>query len=783
MKRQKQTLLTFAKKSTSELIDDNSISGPSGGSLIDNDDEEDQSDPGEEEENSDRQDIEMNVESECTAQCCNANREKANQPTSIKILTKTKRMQGEGKSKQGRVVKASWFKQYPWLSLCETRSKLFCFYCSIAEHRGLMTFSTKADAAFSKEGFCNWKKGLQRFTTHESSQAHSEACMKLKSSVNIGGILDRAHKEQQQTRQRMLLKQLSSLKYLVRQGLAIRGHDEGEGNLIQLLKLRCDDDRELQLWLTEGRYLSPVIVNEQLKLMANQLLRSLLSDVKSVSWFSIMADEATDISHNEQMGVAIRWVSSSYEIQEEPIGLIQVPKTDSETLTSALKDVLIRCVLPLSQCRGQAYDGAANMAGHVSGVAARIKSEQPSALHVHCLAHCLNLCLQDASRTCTIVRDTLDIVTELAKLIRNSAKRSSLFESIKSQMSPDTSNLRPLCPTRWTVRTGAIGAVLANYSTVCSVLDEVHETENDTCAVKAGGLLVQLEKFSTFFGLKFCFLVFSASEQLSITLQGKDTTIQEAKGAAQLTMAFLERQRTESAYDAFYDRVVEQCHDLTDEPVLPRRRNPPRRTANEAECYQPETPKDYYRQKYFEVLDVVSNEISRRFNQSDLTTVADIEKMLLAAANGQEFTIPESVRTMYKEDLQMIRLPIHLQMLSDIIKRYGELTGIPVKQVTNIRTICQSMQEVPGAKDLCTEVHRLIQLFLTIPVTTATSERTFSAMRRLKNYLRSSMTQERLNHVLLLHCHKSRTDNINLNSVASNFIAVNERREQFFGKT
>ena len=76
------------------------------------------------------------------------------------------------------------------------------------------------------------------------------------------------------------------------------------------------------------------------------------------------------------------------------------------------------------------------------------------------------------------------------------------------------------------------------------------------------------------------------------------------------------------------------------------------------------------------------------------------------------------------------------------------------------------MNEVPGAKRLCSELHRLLRLFM-IPVTTASSERTFSAMRRLKSYLRSSMTQERLNHILLLHCHKSRTDSIDIRRIAS----------------
>ena len=62
----------------------------------------------------------------------------------------------------------------------------------------------------------------------------------------------------------------------------------------------------------------------------------------------------------------------------------------------------------------------------------RVKREQPAALHVHCLAHCLNLCLQDAGRICSHVRDTLELIVELVKLIKYSPKRSSLFQSLKS---------------------------------------------------------------------------------------------------------------------------------------------------------------------------------------------------------------------------------------------------------------------------------------------------------------------------------------------------------------
>ena len=94
------------------------------------------------------------------------------------------------------------------------------------------------------------------------------------------------------------------------------------------------------------------------------------------------------------MCVCIRWVDENLLIHETPLELIHVPKTDSATLVACIKDCLVRFVLPLSQCKGQAYDGASNMSGHRQGVAATIQREYPTALYAHCLAHCTNLSLQ-----------------------------------------------------------------------------------------------------------------------------------------------------------------------------------------------------------------------------------------------------------------------------------------------------------------------------------------------------------------------------------------------------
>ena len=189
--------------------------------------------------------------------------------------------------------------------------------------------------------------------------------------------------------------------------------------------------------------------------------------------------------------------------------------------------------------------------------------------------------------------------------------------------------------------------------------------------MKAGGLLTHLEKFGTYFGLKLSSVVFGATEQLSQTLQGKDTTIQEAKSAALLTISHLRRQRMDSTFSRFYDHVFREAHDITNEPVLLRKHKIPKRINDGAQCYQHETSKDYYGQKYYEVYDIVSNEIFRCFNQRDFTIIAEYEKLLLNAANNFDFTIPEPVHTTYEDDVQIDWLSVQLKMLPDIKKAWG----------------------------------------------------------------------------------------------------------------
>ena len=77
------------------------------------------------------------------------------------------------------------------------------------------------------------------------------------------------------------------------------------------------------------------------------------------------------------------------------------------------------------------------------------------------------------------------------------------------------------------------------------------------------------------------------------------------------------------------------------------------------------------------------------------------------------------------------------------------------------------------------EIDRVLKVYFTVPVTTATAERSFSALKRLKTFVCSSMTQARLNNLLMMYVHDSVTESLDLVDVGNQFVSVNSRRKHY----
>ena len=82
---------------------------------------------------------------------------------------------------------------------------------------------------------------------------------------------------------------------------------------------------------------------------------------------------------------------------------------------------------------------------------------------------------------------------------------------------------------------------------------------------------------------------------------------------------------------------------------------------------------------------------------------------------------------------------------------------------------------------LFSEVIKLIKIILIAPATNAISERSFSTLKRVKTSIRSTMTDSRLNHLLLIHIYKKELDEIDIKSITNEFIQIMESRIATFG--
>ena len=133
----------------------------------------------------------------------------------------------------------------------------------------------------------------------------------------------------------------------------------------------------------------------------------------------------------------------------------------------------------------------------------------------------------------------------------------------------------------------------------------------------------------------------------------------------------------------------------------------------------------------------------------------------------------KAVLEVYGTDLNASDLKLQLEILSTNI-------ADSVTDVVDIKNYLQQLS--PAEKALLSQVILAMKLILVMPARNASSEHSFSAMRRVKSYLWSTMTQERLNHLMILHVHKELTDGLILTNIANEFVSKSERRLQVFGK-
>ena len=218
--------------------------------------------------------------------------------------------------------------------------------------------------------------------------------------------------------------------------------------------------------------------------------------------------------------------------------------------------------------------------------------------------------------------------------------------------------------------------------------------------------------------------------------------------------------RNEQDATSFNEMVKMRAGQLSlEKPSLPRKRKVPNRVDflhgyKETASHHHENGNNFYLAQYFAAIDNIPETIKNRFDQPDYQMYIHMEQTLLKGA--VELDVDQHInmlQTIYKDEFDYITTTYII---------FKPKIEIQSNMLLIMKGIIRHMQELnPGKKALLTQVFQLAQYCLVMPASNTVSEQSFSVLRRIKTYLRNTMTQNRLNHTMCLNIHTDRLMQIN----------------------
>ncbi|XP_058181281.1 uncharacterized protein LOC131299720 [Rhododendron vialii] len=604
---------------------------------------------------------------------------------------------------------------------------------------------------FVGEEYTNWKK-KRRLKTHERSinGAHRQAQKKCQDLLNqkqhIEIVFSKLSDDAKRDYKVRLTASIDCARFLLRQGLSFRGRDESElsnnqGNFLELLKFLCVQNENvravsLKNALENLKLTSPKIQKDICNAAAIETTNAIMEELGD-EFFSILLDDSRDVSTKEQMAVALRYVDKRGCMVERFVGIKHVTSTNALPLKNAIEDLF------------STHNGASNMQGEFNGLKSLILRENESSCKC-----------RDALRE-----------NRAAQII----KALSLGDITSGKGLNQGTTLSRASDTRWGSHYGTLLSVVTMFDSVIDVLDVVVEDASSSDQkLEAFRLLKGMQSFDFVFNLHLMKSVLGITNDLSQALQRKEHGIYNAMTQVQICKQRLQSMR-DSGWSSLMDEVFAFCRGnnigVSSMEGLYVAQGRSRRRAHE------KTISHHY---HFEVMNTVIDrqlqELDNRFNEvsTELLLCVACLNPSNSFASFDEQRLNRFAK-FYPKDFSCIELLAILDQLENFI--IDVRSSFEFSNLKGIGDLAQKMVET--RRDIGYPlVYKLLKLALVLPVSTATVERAFSAMKIVKSRLRNRMGDQWMHDSLLAYIEREIFDSISNEAIMNRFQNMTNRHGQ-----
>ncbi|XP_022032298.1 zinc finger MYM-type protein 1-like [Helianthus annuus] len=458
----------------------------------------------------------------------------------------------------------------------------------------------------------------------------------------------------------------------------------------------------------------------------------------------------------------------------------------SLTLKTHLWRNLLHHQFDVSKIRGQGYDGASNMRGEWNRLQALVLNDCPYAYYVHCFAHKLQLTLVAASREIIPVSQFFSHLASIINVVCASSKRHDDLQRAKAKEIENllelgeiksgkglnqVGTLRRAGDTRWGSHFYSICSLINMYDAarviLKSIIIDAHATGPHRADADAA--YTQMQLFEFVFILHLLKEVMGKTDVLSKALQKKSQDILNAMELVSATKESLNSFRN-NGWDSFITEHQVEMPDMS-APYTSTRYQPRRKDGHV-------TFEHFYRVDLFtSTLDKQLHELNSRFNEH-VIELFSLSASLVPKDHPNGINVEQIgllVEKYYPEDFteqERIDLRCQLDIFNIDMKENPRLSG-----ATTVASLCKILVDTRKRQTYYL-IDRVIRLILTLPVSTATIERGFSAMKIFKNRLRNKMSDEFLANNLVIYIERDIADTFDSSSVIDEFKELKGRRAE-----
>jgi len=482
--------------------------------------------------------------------------------------------------------------------------------------------------------------------------------------------------------------------------------------------------------------------------------------LQSCPHFSLIADEVT--SHGREiLSVCLRFLgidNKNFCVKpnkhEVLLDFQFLERITGQCIAENILKVLEIHNIDITNCRGQAYDTTASMSSSGTGVQTHIRKHAPDAEFQGCCLHSLNLVVCHSSQI-QAVRNMMDSCQQAFLYFRNSPKRQRFLEHMINCLCPFATRkkINGLCKTRWVERHNTFTTILELYPYLVKTWDQICYPCDDSNEIYPDGnnWKWDSESRSSANGLKHTFtsfehiVVFMLSKELlepirpiAECLQGR---LQEVyfgfKKISEVTKHYQHLQeKVNDEHDRIYRKALDLSKQVDSDEQMPRIIRGRQSRPNPSVA----SPSDYWRVTVtIPLLDSIISEIVSRF-ADDKRAHFELCALIPEVFKGRNL---QETCDILKSKWKHL-LPAEDNLESELARWKVHCHGISEeKSVTQL--LCQDADPI-----FFPNVRELLCVLAVLPIGSAEAERSFSCLRQIHSWLRTTMTDDRLGNLGVL---------------------------------